>query len=66
MSAGSDNVEVVRCPGCGRRVATAAPCVKSFYDPAFHCACGLTGVLVWKRGAEAVVRGGKVRDGGKS
>jgi len=54
-----DRVTTVKCPECERKIATLSPCVKSLYDKAFHCRCGVVGTLVWKRGTDAVIRGRK-------
>jgi len=55
----ADHVTAIKCPSCARTVATVAPCVKSLYDKAFHCKCGVAGTLVWRRGTDAVIRGRK-------
>lgn len=48
----------IKCPECGRVVERATPCVKSLTIPKYHCRCGVSGVLVWRRGEEATLRGG--------
>jgi DNA-directed RNA polymerase subunit RPC12/RpoP len=57
-----DATTTVKCPECGRKIATLSPCVKTLVDPEFRCRCGQRGTLVWRRGTDAAIRGRARKD----